>query len=92
MNFNPPIRFSIFFDYLWSLGADLYEGGPDWTLNRKALETALRQMDRFFKNGMIPPEVMAWEYSDPYQAFFEGHSVFMHHWSDVIEMIKSVTG
>lgn len=90
INFNAPIRFSIFLDYLWAQGADLYENGPNWVLNRRALETALRQMDRFFKNGMIPPYVLTWDYSNPYRAFLEGHCVFLHHWSDGIEMINQL--
>jgi AraC-like DNA-binding protein/ABC-type glycerol-3-phosphate transport system substrate-binding protein len=90
MNFNPPIRFSVFLDYLWSQGVDLYENGPDWTLNRKALETALKLLEGFFKKGLIPKSVQTSDYTDAYHQFLEGRAVFMHHWSDGIQMIQKL--
>jgi ABC-type glycerol-3-phosphate transport system substrate-binding protein/AraC-like DNA-binding protein len=88
MNFNPTVRFSIFLDHLWSQAADLYENGPDWTLNRKALGTALNQMNHFFQTGMTPKDVFEWDYPRPYAEFLAGRSVFLHHWSDGIDLIN----
>ncbi len=89
-NFNPAVRFTMFLDYIWTQGLELYENGPDWSLNHKAAETALRQMETFLKNGITPAQVMNWEYENPYKEFLEGRAVFLHHWSDAIQMIQEL--
>jgi AraC-like DNA-binding protein/maltose-binding protein MalE len=90
INFNPNVCFSVLMDYIWTQGLDLYEKTADWVLNRKALETALKLVASFFEKGLTPKSVKGWDYLNAYSEFFEGHSVFLHHWSDGIQMIHEL--
>jgi len=89
-NFNPHIRFSVFLDHIWSQGGDLYESTPRWTLDRKALDTALARVKGFFEQGLTPPEVLESDYGWAFAEFLAGRSVFLHNWSDGIRMIRQL--
>jgi AraC-like DNA-binding protein/ABC-type glycerol-3-phosphate transport system substrate-binding protein len=87
---SPEMRFVIFLDHVWSQGTDLYESAPQWILNRPAAEKALTRIKGFFQGGIIPKDSLNWDYFEPYREFFEGRSIFMHHWSDGIKMIHEL--
>lgn len=89
-NFNTAIRFSVLLDYIWTQGQELYENPPDWVFNRKALENAFKMMAGFFEKGLTPRSVLTWGYEDPYREFLEGRSIFIHHWSDGVQMIHAL--
>jgi len=89
-NFNPDVSFSMFLDYIWAQGVDLYENRPQWILNRQALETGLNQIKRFFTAGITPKAVLNYQYSDSFKSFLEGRSVFLHHWSDGLRLISDL--
>jgi len=89
-NLNASICFSVFLDYIWTQGQDLYEKSTDWVLNRKALETGLKLLRGFLEMGLMPQSTQSWDYQDPYREFLQGRAVFLHHWSDGIQMIHEL--
>ncbi len=89
-NLCAPVRFSVFLDHLWAQAKDLYEGKPDWILNRRQLEKALRCLKGLFDEKVILPQVLNWNYDDAMREFLEGRSLFLHHWSDVIRLIHEL--
>ncbi len=87
--YRPSVRLGLLLDHVWASGEDLYAGDVGgFSFNQARVVEALKRLRRFVDETQHTRlSVTPSEHWDSLQRFFNGKSLFLHHWSDGLRLI-----